>query len=69
MKLNKKLIVLKKSHVEDSNLSYKAKGIMEIIILYENITIQNLINFKKDGKKSVLTGIQELIKFEYIERL
>lgn len=58
----------------DNRISYKAKGIF--LYLWSRSTIPDwsynmadIIDQSKDGKDSVLSGIRELEKFKYVERV
>lgn len=56
--------------LEDERLSWKAKGILSLIISIRDdlkITRSNILKYSTDGKESVSSGFAELIKFNYLE--
>jgi hypothetical protein len=60
-----------KTVLNDTRLSWKAKGLMAFLLSKPDtweINIKNLIRQAKDGKEAVYSGINELIKFGYIVR-
>jgi len=58
------------SYVNDTRLSYKARGILAYAAHKPNawrLQVYDLINVsEKDGRKSVQSGIRELIKYGYL---
>ena len=58
-------------HITDKSLTLKAKGLLTMILTFENnfeFNMQFLVNSSVDGVRSVRTGIAELEKFGYIEK-
>jgi hypothetical protein len=56
--------------VRDPNLSYKAKGLLTYLLSHEvgyTITIGQIIRESGDGKQSVRSALEELIKAGYLE--
>ena len=56
--------------VRDPNLSYKAKGLLTYLLSHEigyTITIGQIIRESDDGKQSVRSALEELIKAGYLE--
>jgi hypothetical protein len=60
-----------KTVLNDTRLSWKAKGLLAFLLSKPDtweINIKNLIKQAKDGKEAVYSGINELITFGYIVR-
>jgi hypothetical protein len=60
--------------LNDRRLSFKAQGIYLQILQFQNnpdhkVYLKGLAKMKKDGEDSVASGINELIKFGYIQRI
>ena len=55
------------NYLNDPNISYKAKGIMTIILNegYENA--DKMLSYSKDGRASYVAGMNELKKHGYVE--
>ena len=56
--------------VRDSNITYKAKGLLTYLLSHEvgyTITIGQIIRESGDGKQSVRSALEELIKAGYLE--
>jgi hypothetical protein len=56
--------------IRDPNLSYKAKGLLTYLLSHEvgyTITIGQIIRESGDGKQSVRSALEELIKAGYLE--
>lgn len=63
--------IISNIHVQDKNLSWKAKGLMNYLLSLPNdwqIYIEHLKNQSTDGRDSTSSGIQELMKAGYITR-
>jgi hypothetical protein len=61
-----------KTVLNDTRLSWKAKGLLAFLLSKPDtweINIKNLIKQAKDGKEAVYSGINELIQFGYIVRV
>ena len=56
------------NYLEDPQISWKAKGIMEALypLPEHQRIITTLVKASKDGESSVRSGIDELIKYGYI---
>ena len=69
--INDNFVSVPNQIIEDDRLTWKAKGIFTQLMSMENgsnISINLLTYFSSDGKTSVRSGIQELIKYGYLER-
>jgi len=67
---NKKYVVISDTHLNDSRLSWKAKGIMTYLLAKsdeEKLYAEHLKTVSKDGIKSVYSAVDELIKYGYLE--
>jgi len=56
--------------IRDPNISYKAKGVLTYLLSHEvgyTITIGQIIRESGDGKQSVRSALEELIKAGYLE--
>jgi hypothetical protein len=56
--------------IRDSNISYKAKGLLTYLLSHEvgyTITIGQIIRESGDGKQSVRSALEELMKAGYLE--
>ena len=61
-----------KSFLEDSRLSYKAKGILAYLLSKPDnwkVIVGNLVNYSADGKASVYAGLKELKECGYYEKV
>ncbi len=68
---NNPYVMLNKELLNDTRLSWKAKGILAYLLSLPDdwkIYEKELAKHSKDGKESLRTGIQELIKAGYIVR-
>ena len=56
--------------LDDSKLSWKAKGIYAFIAsgIVKNINITQISKYGKDGKTSVAKGFEELVKYGYLTK-
>lgn len=64
-------IMVDKSPLEDSRLSWKAKGILVYLIGKPNdwkVRIADLISKSSDGRDSVYSGLEELVSYGYMTR-
>ena len=64
-------VQIDKTVLNDTRLSWKAKGLMAFLLSKPDtweINIKNLIKQAKDGKEAVYSGITELIQFGYLVR-
>lgn len=62
-------VMIDKSCLEDSNLSWKAKGLLAYLLSRPDdwkIYVNDLISRAKDGRDSVYSGLRELIEAKYI---
>lgn len=65
-------VMLDKSFLEDTRLSYKAKGILAYLLSKPNnwkMIVGNLMNYSTDGKASVYAGLKELKECGYYEKI
>ena len=63
--------IISNIHVQDKNLSWKAKGLMNYLLSLPNdwqIYIEHLKNQSTDGRESTSSGIKELMENGYITR-
>ena len=68
---NKNYTVMSNYHLQDKNLTLKAKGILSLMLsLPDNwdYSINGLTTFSRDGRDSVVTALQELEKNGYLVR-
>jgi hypothetical protein len=64
-------VMLNKTFIEDERLSWKAKGLMTYFLSKPDdwkIMMCDLVKRSVDGRVSVASGINELIKYGYIRR-
>ncbi len=64
-------VMMDKSFLEDTRLSYKAKGILAYLLSKPDnwkVIIGNLVNYSTDGKASVYAGLKELKECGYYEK-
>ncbi len=64
-------VMMDKSFLEDTRLSYKAKGILAYLLSKPDnwkVIIGNLVNFSTDGKASVYAGLKELKDCGYYKK-
>ena len=64
-------VLIDKSFLEDTRLSYKAKGILAYLLSKPDnwkVIVGNLVNYSVDGKSSVYAGLKELKKCGYYEK-
>lgn len=65
-------VMMDKSFLEDTRLSYKAKGILAYLLSKPDnwkVIIGNLVNYSTDGKASVYAGLKELKECGYYEKI
>ena len=65
-------VMMDKSFLEDTRLSYKAKGILAYLLSKPNnwkVIVGNLVNYSTDGKASVYAGLKELKECGYYEKV
>lgn len=65
-------VMMDKSFLEDSRLSYKAKGILAYLLSKPDnwkVIVGNLVNYSADGKASVYAGLKELKECGYYEKV
>ncbi|MGN0409277.1 MAG: DUF6017 domain-containing protein [Candidatus Fimousia sp.] len=65
-------VTMDKSFLEDSRLSYKAKGILAYLLSKPDnwkVIVGNLVNYSADGKASVYAGLKELKECGYYEKV
>ena len=63
--------MISNSFIRDTQLSFKAKGVMILILSFPdswNITVKGLTAFSKESRDAVITAIRELEAAGYIER-
>lgn len=68
---NKNYTVMSNYHLQDKNLSLKAKGILSLMLsLPDNwdYSIEGLATLSKDGKDSIITALHELEQNGYLVR-
>jgi hypothetical protein len=64
-------VIMNKGFFEDRNLSGKAKGILGYLLTKPDnwkVFISDLMNHFKDGETSIRAGLNELKKFNYMQR-
>lgn len=64
-------VMMDKSFLEDTRLSYKAKGILAYLLSKPDnwkVIIGNLVNYSTDGKASVYAGLKELKDCGYYKK-
>lgn len=65
-------VMMDKSFLEDTRLSYKAKGILAYLLSKPDnwkVIVGNLVNYSTDGKASVYAGLKELKDCRYYEKI
>lgn len=65
-------VMMDKSFLEDTRLSYKAKGILAYLLSKPDnwkVIVGNLVNYSTDGKASVYAGLKELKDSGYYEKI
>lgn len=65
-------VMMDKSFLEDTRLSYKAKGILAYLLSKPDnwkVIVGNLVNYSTDGKASVYAGLKELKECGYYEKI
>lgn len=65
-------VMMDKSFLEDTKLSYKAKGILAYLLSKPDnwkVIVGNLVNYSTDGKASVYAGLKELKECGYYEKI
>jgi hypothetical protein len=65
-------VQINKTVLKDPRLSWKAKGIMSYFLTLPDdweFYIEELVRHSSDGERSLRSGIKELIKFGYMERI
>lgn len=65
-------VMMDKSFLEDTRLSYKAKGILAYLLSKPDnwkVIVGNLVNYSTDGKASVYAGLKELKECRYYEKI
>ncbi len=68
---NKNYTTISNHHLQDKNLSLKAKGLLTLILSLPpdwDMTLKGLVSLSGDGVDSVRSGIQELEKNGYLRR-
>lgn len=64
-------VLIDKTFLEDTRLSYKAKGILAYLLSKPDnwkVIVANLVNNSSDGKAAVYSGLRELKKYGYYEK-
>lgn len=65
-------VMMDKSFLEDTRLSYKAKGILAYLLSKPDnwkVIVGNVVNYSTDGKASVYAGLKELKECGYYEKI
>lgn len=65
-------VMMDKTFLEDTRLSYKAKGLLAYLLSKPDdwkVIVGNLVNNSKDGKASVYAGLKELKECGYYEKV
>ncbi|MBR4026800.1 MAG: hypothetical protein IKJ01_04495 [Lachnospiraceae bacterium] len=68
----KRFVVMDKTFLEDSRLSFKAKGILAYLLSKPDdwkVVVGNLVNYSADGKSAVYAGLRELKEYGYYEKV
>lgn len=71
-KRHSNFVLLDKSFLEDTRLSYKAKGILAYLLSKPDnwkVIVGNLVNYSADGKASVYAGLKELRECGYYQKV
>lgn len=64
-------VMMDKTFLEDTRLSYKAKGILAYLLSKPDnwkVIVGNLVNYSTDGKAAVYAGLKELKECGYYEK-
>ena len=65
-------VTIDKTFLEDSRLSFKAKGILAYLLSKPDnwkVIVANLVNYSSDGKASVYAGLKELKEYGYYKKI
>jgi len=65
-------VMLDKGFLEDSRLSFKAKGILAYLLSKPDgwkVIVKDLINHSADGKKAIYSGLRELKAYGYYKKV
>ena len=65
-------VTMNKSFLEDSRLSFKAKGILAYLLSKPDnwkVIVGNVVNACNDGKSSIYAGLKELKKYGYYKKV
>ena len=65
-------VTMDKTFLEDTRLSYKAKGILAYLLSKPDnwkVIVGNLVNCSKDGERAVYAGLKELSQFGYYKKV
>lgn len=65
-------VMMDKTFLEDNRLSFKAKGILAYLLSKPDnwkVITKNLVNASSDGEYSVYSGLKELKKYGYFEKI
>ena len=68
----KNFVTMDKSFLEDSRLSFKAKGILAYLLSKPDnwkVIVGHLVNVSTDGKSAVYAGLKELKEYGYYEKV
>lgn len=63
--------VMSNFHFKEKKMSLKAKGLLSLMLSLPddwNYSVSGLVSLSKDGKDSVMSALQELEKFGYLDR-
>lgn len=72
IKKEKNFVVIDKNLINNSSISWKAKGILIYLLSKPNdwvLIISDIINHSTDGRDAVYSGIKELEKAGYVEKI
>lgn len=65
-------VIMDKTFLEDTRLSFKAKGILAYLLSKPDnwkVIVGNLVNYAVDGKASVYAGLKELKECGYYQKI
>lgn len=68
---NKNYTIISNHHLQDKNISLKAKGLLTLMLSLPpnwDMTLNGLVSLSGDGIDSVRSGIKELEKNGYLSR-
>lgn len=64
-------VMISNELIQDSELSFRAKGIMAYILSRPDcwqVTIRDLMKHGKEGRDAIYKGLKELVQYGYLEQ-